>query len=206
MPKLAAGLVALVLLATACASPSEQIAEGIRALQQEQHDEAIALFEQVLANGDTTAEESLLARNGLADAHFALNNFAEAAENYTLLLDEVGPDRVVHNNRGLTYHHLGLYEEAVADFNRAEALAAGVTANDFILYYNRAGSLDALGRLEEAKNDLNTALMLNPNFPQAFLLRSLINADLGMEEEARADAERARELGLDEGAPVRPDG
>ena len=205
MLRAAAGLAALVVLAAACTTPGDHLAEGIRALGQERSEDAIASFEMVLVSGGATAEEVALAHNGLADAHFTLNNFMESVANYTLLL-EAGPDRVIHNNRGLAYHHLGRYAEATMDFDRALALPMPMAPGNFIIYYNRAGSLDALDMLQAAKDDLDTAIELNENFPQAFQLRSLINADLGEEEASRADAERALELGFDESAPVRPGG
>lgn len=71
-----------------------------------------------------------------------------------------------YNNRGLLYYYDGELDLALADYNRAVALAPTLAAT----YNNRANCYAAKGELVEAIEDYDMAIDLNP-----FHVRALIN-------------------------------
>lgn len=188
--------VLVVVLATACGNNSSTLlAQGTSEFESENYQGAIDSYQQVLEHGSATSGEILVATKGLAESSYLLGNYPAAYGYYSAALASE-PSVSVYNNRGLTLHELERYEEAVTDFTRALALTGSNTQGTFPIFFNRAGSLDALERYEEAKQDLDVAIMMNSNLGNAYYLRSLVHADLGLLEESEADRLRAEELGF----------
>src|SRR4030042_4499795 len=64
---------------------------------------------------------------------------------------------------------------------------------DPLLYINRASSLLAVGRVEEAEAEIEKALTIDPNNSQAFALQSIIEVTQNEKEKAITLAKKAVE-------------
>ena len=65
-----------------------------------------------------------------------------------------------------------------------------------VVYVARAGIQQELGNLPMALMDLEEAIRLDPSRPEAYLMRGQIHLSRGKKKEARADFEKALELGM----------
>lgn len=102
-----------------------------------------------------------------------------------------GAERI-YFNRGTELGHLGRYEEAIADFDRAIATSHPL---DF-MYDNRATAYYSLGRYQEALRDYDRAIALNPNNPNSYNGRALTYRALGNFAAAQDDFTKSCALGL----------
>ncbi len=95
----------------------------------------------------------------------------------------VRADLEIHLDRARAEGLAGLYEEAVTDLDRAEAIDPD-RAEIFLL---RASAERALGRYADAARDIERALELRADWPEALLERANLNAVQGHLERARSD-------------------
>jgi len=96
-----------------------------------------------------------------------------------------------HSNRGLLLARLGEYDAALADHDRALALAPELAG----LYINRANTHVRARDFRSAFADLERAIELaGDGLPAAYYNRALLFQRLGDRQAARADAQRAAEL------------
>jgi tetratricopeptide (TPR) repeat protein len=95
-----------------------------------------------------------------------------------------------HADLGKKYHELGLYAEAVAEFDKALRLCP--TFPD--IHNRRAVSCRELGRYAEAKASLLKALELKPNYVEAHVNLGVLHQKLENLTEAVKSWERALQL------------
>ena len=88
----------------------------------------------------------------------------------------------------------GKFEEALKDFDKASVLGLSES-----LLYNRSKALFKLQRLEEALNDLNTLIELQPSNPVWYGERAVIFHHQKRESEAIEDLDKAVSLDPDNG-------
>jgi len=81
----------------------------------------------------------------------------------------------------------------VVDFDHLLAL----NPKDAAAYVERGITYDAMGLPDRAIEDFTQAISVDPTSGLAYANRALVLAFAGAVEEARADAERAIELGVD---------
>jgi tetratricopeptide (TPR) repeat protein len=86
-------------------------------------------------------------------------------------------------NRGFTYHQLGRYHEALADYNCAIEHQPTLAQ----AYNNRGNTFKRLGHIAEALADYNHAIVLNPNYAKAYINRGSTYDQMGRFEEALKD-------------------
>jgi tetratricopeptide (TPR) repeat protein len=65
-----------------------------------------------------------------------------------------------------------------------------------LAYYNRGIGLSEKGKSEDAINDFNEAIRLNPNYGRAYYNRAMAYQKLGQGDKAKADFAEARRLGV----------
>ena len=97
---------------------------------------------------------------------------------------------IAYNNRGNSKSYLGLYKEAIKDFDKAIEL----DSNYLNAYNNRGISKAKLGNNEEAIKDFNKSIELNPNISEAYNNRGGAKAILKEYKEAIKDFDKAIEL------------
>jgi len=98
----------------------------------------------------------------------------------------------VFNVRGLANYNLGLYDDAIADYNRT--IAANKT-NNAIAYNYRGACQYAKNNLLNAKNDFTAAIHLAPKYVSAYNNRG--NANVRMEQYQQAVADFTTAIALD---------
>jgi tetratricopeptide (TPR) repeat protein len=118
-----------------------------------------------------------------------------AAEYFTRVLQAGGTTEDIYMLRAWTYEHMGLYESALADFEKMIELEP--TA--FRTHCYRARVLTLMGRSEAAGAELGLAETLAPGDPYIGLVRALAAAARG----DRAEALAALEWFKDEERPTR---
>jgi tetratricopeptide (TPR) repeat protein len=96
-----------------------------------------------------------------------------------------------HLNRGNALKKLKRFDEALASYDKAIVCKG---EQDAVLLNCRGSVLRDLGRLEEARADLDLCLSLKPDFVEAFNNRGNLFTDMGLPEAARADYDRALAL------------
>jgi serine/threonine protein kinase len=95
-----------------------------------------------------------------------------------------------YNNRGVTYHSLQRYDEALADYNRAIQLAPTLA----LAYVNRGATYHELRYYEKALADHSTAVQLDPRFAMAYSSRGYTLGIVQRFAEAIADHNKAIQL------------
>ena len=90
-------------------------------------------------------------------------------------------------DRGLAKYHLGNYEAAIKDFDKAIALNPQFAP----YYYNRGLAKGDLGYYEEAIKDFDKAIELNPQYAEAYFKRGNAKIALGNYAEAIKDYNKA---------------
>ena len=96
------------------------------------------------------------AYNNRGNAQFSLGQYEAAVADYGEAIARNSDDHVAYNNRGNARADLGQYEAAVADYGEAIARNSDYA----IAYYNQGLAKIQLKLLDEARQDLRTALNL----------------------------------------------
>lgn len=125
------------------------------------------------------------ARSNLGDNQGALAD-------YTKLIQLYPDDVKAYNNRGFFYlQKLKDYDKAIADYNQAIRL----NSNTYPDAYNGRGSaLAAVKKLPAALEDFNKAVIIKPDFAQAYFNRAHVYVELQNKEQAIADFQKADTL------------
>ncbi len=105
-------------------------------------------------------------------------------------LDERGIIAARYNSYGVAKAELGLYEEAMRDYDEA----AGLNPDEYIIYNNRGNAKANLGLYEDSIRDFDKAIELHPYFDTAYCNRGSSKYDLGLYEEAMRDYDEAIRL------------
>ena len=92
-----------------------------------------------------------------------------------------------YNNRGLAYHELKQYQQAISDFDQAIKLDREYA----VAYNNRGNSYYELSKYQLALRDFNQSLKLKPNYAKAYLNRGLVFYQLDKKREACGDFQKS---------------
>jgi Flp pilus assembly protein TadD len=95
--------------------------------------------------------------------------------------------------QGLCAYRLGRYAAAV----RAYSVCIGAAPEAVCCFYNRALAFEGLGDAEQALNDYDLSLRLDPTLSPAALNRGMLHYRAKRYADALADLQRAGELGAD---------
>ncbi|WP_286032707.1 tetratricopeptide repeat protein [Brachyspira pilosicoli] len=116
-----------------------------------------------------------------------LNGYDKNSEEYSKYKNICS---MAYNNRGTAKKDLGLYEEAIEDYDKAIEL----NPNYPDTHYNIGIAKSNLGLYEEAIKDFNKAIGLNPNYSKAYNNRGNARSNLKQYKEAIEDYDKAIEL------------
>ncbi len=95
-----------------------------------------------------------------------------------------------YNNRGVTYHALGQYTQALADYDRASELDPRYAS----VYSNRGITYRRLQKYEQALTNFNFAIDLDPHEPMVYNNRGIAYQSIEQYPKALLDFSRAIEL------------
>jgi tetratricopeptide (TPR) repeat protein len=96
------------------------------------------------------------------------------------LASDIGLNHNIHNNLGLAYDNIGLFDEAIEELQAALHLYP-----DYVEVHNNLGvTYDKMGMHEEAETELQEAIRMNPEYPEAHYNLGNIYYESGMHEEA----------------------
>jgi hypothetical protein len=118
------------------------------------------------------------------DPHTALNYWSRA-------ISSNQNDAGLFNNRGLAYHEIGQYKEAIGDYTQAIKLNPAYAE----AYNNRGNSYYELSQYQPALRDFNKSLKHNPNYAKAYLNRGLVYYQLNNNTEACSDFQKSCDHG-----------
>ena len=171
---------------------------GFIASQRNAGEQAVTLFRRALSLNPNYTEARLNLVLTLTD----MGAYEQAAQEATRLEspDAPGPQRLslgvrgklanAHADLGRKYHELGLYAEAIGEYDKALLLCP--TFPD--LHNRRAVSCRELGLYAEAKASLLRALELKPNYVEAHVSLGVLHQKLGNLTDAVKTWERALQL------------
>lgn len=165
------------------------MSRAVHYMDQQNYDQAISDFNQSLAiNPDYTTSLEYRGRTYLNMGQYEL-----ALADFDALIRVNEQSTAAYSLRGLTYSKLNRTAEAMSDYARALELNPN---NENTL--NSRGSLyfNALKEYDKALEDFNRAIALNPDYGMAYLNRSRCYYMLNDKEKARAEANRAQQLGV----------
>jgi tetratricopeptide (TPR) repeat protein len=171
---------------------------GFIASQRNALEEAVALFRRALSLNPNYSEARLnlaltLAEMGSyeqAAQEAASVHAREFADPHPISPGVRGKLANAHADLGRKYHALGLYAEAVAEFDKALGLCPGYPD----IHNRRALSCRELGRYADAKSSFLRAIELKPNYVEAHVNLGALYHKLGSRTEAVVMLERALQL------------
>ena len=171
---------------------------GFIASQRNTPEKAVTLFRRALSLNPNYHEARLNLVLTLAD----MGAYDQAAQEAGKLEDREAPGAPrlslgvrgklanAHADQGRKYHALGMYAEAIQEYDKA----LGLCPNFPDLHNRRAVSCRELGLYAEAKASLLRALELKPNYVEAHVNLGLIQQKLGNLTDAVQSWERALQL------------
>ncbi len=168
---------------TSAASAKRHYKTGFKLQSLQNHEEAVASFDQAIALQADFAE----AYNGRGIALKGLGQFDAAIASYDRAL-AIKPDFAqVWFNRALVLQDLERYEEAIESYDRA------VAANPryALAYCGRAIMLLNIGRAEDAVASCDRAIAIDPGFAKAHATRGAALQSLQRMDDAIASYDRA---------------
>jgi tetratricopeptide (TPR) repeat protein len=147
----------------------------------------ITLYDHTL---EVTDRNSIIYSNrGLAYSN-SLGRNAEAIIDFNKAI-EISPSLTkTYNNRGLSYDHLGNFQQAMRDFDKAIELDPGFAA----VYNNRGITYRHLSNFQQAIGDFDKAIELDPGYAAAYNNRGIAYGNLGNPQQAMRDFDKAVEL------------
>jgi tetratricopeptide (TPR) repeat protein len=174
---------------------------GFIASQRNALEEAATLFRRALGLNPNYSEARLnlaltLAEMGSyeqAAQEAASVQARESAEGHRISPGIRGKLANAHADLGKRYHALGLYAEAVAEFDKALGLCPGYPD----IHNRRALSCSELGRYADAKASLLRAIELKPGYVEAHVNLGALYHKLGSRAEAVDMLQRALRLDPD---------
>jgi len=121
-------------------------------------------------------------------AYLRLGEYEEAILNWNCAI-ELDPDNAfIYSIRGKAYTYLGEYKQAIDNYSQAIARDSG-NVEEF--YYNRAFAYFVLKQYQQAREDLNRVIELDPTDADAYINRGYIYLYLRDIEQAHADFAQA---------------
>jgi tetratricopeptide (TPR) repeat protein/TolB-like protein len=152
---------------------------------QRDNDQAYVFFKKAL---DLDAS-SLHVLTDVGSFLRSLGMLERAAEYYTRVIQAGGTTGDLYLLRGYTYEQLGLFESALADYERMIELDPG----DVMARCHRTRALILMKRPEAAEDELAVAGTMAPGNPYVGLVRALAAAAAGDRKAALAGIEAARD-------------
>ncbi|KGN90969.1 hypothetical protein HQ45_02345 [Porphyromonas crevioricanis] len=173
---------------------SSRIRQGLAYLQMQNHEQAITLFDVILAQDSSFAIAYLgrsIARSRLALADRD-NHIGEEQSPLKSESSSIPSSNTPQPSLKKPSLIRGQLQQAVSDLDRVILLSP----HSAIAYYNRAWILAEQGDSASAISDYTSAIEIYPKFADAYYNRGLLLLSVGKASEGIADLSKAGELGL----------
>ena len=168
---------------------------GVRLLQENQQDKAIAYFDKAIAlNPNFAAAFAERAR-----ANFQLGRYQQALRDYDAAIRLETRDPNLYQERAYTHQKLHDAERAIQDFDKVIAMNPR-DARFVETYVLRGVGYRELGRYEQAMQDFDAAIGMNPRFGPAYAERGVTYLKQSEYGKAEADFDKARAVSREDKA------
>ena len=151
-------------------------------------------------NGESKADQGVLME--------ARHHYQMAIDDYTEVINQDPKCSIAYNNRGWAQYLLGqveteqgnaataenLYQEAINDSDAALQLQPEGPEFQSVFFHTRGAAKAALGDHNEAIEDFNESIQLNPKKALYYHDRGLAKEALGQQEAAKTDFAKAKEI------------
>jgi tetratricopeptide (TPR) repeat protein len=134
---------------------------GIKLLNSNEYDRAIALFDQALASDTTMIRQSdalLYTYQGKSYALIQLNRYEDAVQTLDEALKIYPKDFMLWNNKGYALYNLGKYGDALTSYDLALSIEQNYTPS----LINKGDTLYKMGRFTDAVDTYNKANVTDP--------------------------------------------
>ena len=162
---------------------------GLTFAKREQYKGAIENFYYAL----DFDKNNLSALKYLAAVYFLAGEYDKAIKPYDRVTTLDSSSYDVYAKRGITYAALERHNAAIQDFT--QTLTRTLTSKYFPAYISRGLSLTTKGNCARAISDFDNAVMMSPNNPFIYLVRSEAYAKSGDFSSALADLNKTCSLG-----------
>jgi tetratricopeptide (TPR) repeat protein len=139
---------------------------GIKLLNSNEFDRAIALFDQALASDTTMIRQSdalLYTYQGKSYALIQLNRYEDAVQTLDEGLKIYPKDFMLWNNKGYALYNLGKYADALKSYDMALSIEQNYTPS----LINKGDTLYKMGRFTDAVDAYNKANVTDPGNTKA---------------------------------------
>lgn len=137
-------------------SIKEMFNQGVQQYKNGCHQDAVETFSTVIA----ADPETIGAYRFRGASHMALERYDDAIKDFEMAIG-LSPDTFgVHSDLGAAWYQKKEYEKAIGYYDTE--LEKG--RKNHLFYFNRALCLEQMGKMDQALNDLETCLGLEPDF------------------------------------------
>jgi tetratricopeptide (TPR) repeat protein len=139
---------------------------GIKLLNSNEYDRAIALFDQALASDTTMIRQSdalLYTYQGKSYALIQLNRYEDAVQTLDEGLKIYPTDFMLWNNKGYALYNVGKYADALKSYDMALSIEQNYTPS----LINKGDTLYKMGRFTDAVDAYSKANVTDPGNPKA---------------------------------------
>lgn len=172
------------------AQPSELINnEGLDLLDAGKYEEAFSLFNKTFLQDSSIS----IYRYNRAVALTYLERYADAVNDYQVLIQELPDEAEYHFQLANAYDKLNLTTNALESYTQAIELEK----SEYIYFLKRGTLFLKLNKFKEAIPDFNVAINLNPDNSNAFHNRGIALYKIGQYQNACEDWCTAKQLGND---------
>lgn len=146
-------------------------------------DAALKQYEAVLK----LDPESPDAINNKGSVLAKMGRYKDAAQQFSLLIEKFPNEILAYRNRGLCYHDLKQYDDALNDYNQGLALKSDEGQADLTTLFQRGNLFMQLKRYEEAVNDYSQVIGRDDAHAGAWMNRGIARFRTGLRKEGMAD-------------------
>jgi tetratricopeptide (TPR) repeat protein len=168
--------------------------DGIKAMDSNQWNEAIATFRSLLLESEGSKKVALLGLIGICfyqqeELEQALGHYDESLDLATKISEKEGIIANL-NNIGLIYDKQGDFDKAIDNFTKT----IEINPNDADAYYNRGIAYGKKGEFDKAIVDFTKAIEINPKYADAYNNRGMAYRKKGELDKAIADYTKTIEI------------
>ena len=131
------------------------------------HNEALSCFKKAIK----LSPKNITILNGIGVNLLELGEARDALEYFKKCIEINKTIAIFYNNAGLAEYKMNAFRESVESFNKCITMSSSTG----YFYSNRGLSFQALKKLNLAIEDFNKCISLDPDYPDAYWNKSLVN-------------------------------